>query len=139
MTGEIHGELNIKNILLDIKSLLEKSCDEDKNDIKYEDDEDPYVTIKLRLNSDKLKLLTNEYKIYSLIRGMLDFKRELYKYGYPDKEIIVKDNKVIDKDKDRVLTPEELKGRKCYIEESFIVDQLDNLLETAYEILNDEY
>lgn len=75
----------------------------------------------------------NDFK-YALEK-IKEYRRRLYK-GDVNKEIIVKDKKVIAEGNEILNLDGDITGRKAYVSVSDVIDELDDCLKTVIELLD---
>lgn len=85
---------------------------------------------------DDINLIVNRYKLVSALYDIQDYRRSLYK-GYIDERdsIVVKDNKVVYKDGEK-LEDYDIDNAICYIKETSLINKLDDIIDKVYKLIN---
>ena len=103
-----------------------------------DDNNRPKVNFTFDTDDFDVKVIVNRHKIIDALYNLNNYRRELYKYGDSENEIIIdiKNNTIINKE-DEIINMEEIQNRKSYISTQSVIDKIDFILEDLYSLLNE--
>ena len=91
---------------------------------EYDENEESY----------ELDLIHNRHKMAYALSQLRQLRRTIYK-GYNSRYIVVKEDKVVYRDGEK-LQDYEIDGAKCYIEDSIIIQELDDIIDEVSHIID---
>lgn len=96
---------------------------------------------KVRFEFDELEdksdinMIVNRHKMWNALFELSNFRRTIYK-GYTENDIVVKDNQVVVRGKEKLVPDYDIEGAKSYLDDDEVLRNLDYILDDIRFLLD---